>query len=61
VFLHYNVACCESLAGRGDEAVEHLCRAIATWDGFREMAKGDGDFDPIRGEPAFAELIGPVA
>jgi hypothetical protein len=61
VFLHYNVACCESLAGRGDEAVEHLGRAIATWDGFREMAKGDGDFDPIRGEPAFAELIGPVA
>jgi hypothetical protein len=39
-------------------AVEHLRRAIAMWDGFRDMAKGDSDFDPIRGEPAFAELVG---
>jgi tetratricopeptide (TPR) repeat protein len=56
--LAYNLACCESRAGRPRDAVEHLGQAIAIWDGCREMAKGDPDFDPIRDEPAFAALIG---
>jgi hypothetical protein len=25
---------------------------------FRALAKDDSDFDPIRGEPAFEELVG---
>jgi hypothetical protein len=54
--LTYNTACCESLAGRTDDAIEHLRQAIAIWDGCRGMAKGDADFDPIRNEPAFVEL-----
>ena len=54
----YNVACCESLAGRADDAVDHLRQALAQWEGFREMAKQDSDFDAIRGEPAFQDLIG---
>jgi len=53
----FNVACCELLAGRTNDAVEHLRQAIAGWDGFREMAREDGDFDPIRDEPAFRELV----
>ena len=57
-FLHFNVACCESLAGRPGAAVEHLRHAIEMWDGFREMAKEDSDFDPVREDPAFEELIG---
>lgn len=56
--LYYNVACCESLAGRREDAVEHLRQAIDIWDRFRDMAKEDSDFDPIRDEPAFEELIG---
>ena len=56
--LNYNTACCESLAGETREAVEHLRAAIAIWDGCREMASRDGDFDPIRSDPAFAELTG---
>jgi hypothetical protein len=52
------VACCESLAGRPAEAIEHLRDAIGVWEGFRDMAKGDSDFDPIRDEAAFKELIG---
>ena len=28
------------------------------WEGCRDMARQDSDFDPIRAEPAFAELIG---
>ena len=57
-YLNYNVACCESLAGRPAEAIEHLRQAIDMWDGCREMAIGDSDFDQIRDQPAFKELIG---
>ncbi len=56
--LFYNVACCESLAGQTADALDHLRRAIDTSERFREYAKDDSDFDPIRGEPAFKELIG---
>ncbi len=53
----YNLACCESLAGHPADAVEHLRAAIDTWEEFREMAAGDSDFDPIRDDPAFQELV----
>ena len=56
-YLLYNVACCESLAGQSAEALQHLSQAIDTWPGCRGMAKGDSDFDPIRSEPAFGELM----
>ena len=56
-YLFYNTACCESLAGRTADAVEHLRRAIDLWEGCREMAEADSDFDPIRDEPAFRYLI----
>jgi hypothetical protein len=55
--LFYNVACCESLAGRTTDAVDHLRRAINMSERFRAAAKDDSDFDPIRDEPAFKELI----
>jgi hypothetical protein len=57
-YLYYNTACCESLAGRTSDAVEHLREAIGIWDGCRDMATADSDFDPIRNEPAFQSLIG---
>jgi hypothetical protein len=56
-YFLFNLACCESLAGRKADAVEHLGRAIAIWEGCRAMAEGDSDFDPIREEPAFQELM----
>jgi tetratricopeptide (TPR) repeat protein len=56
--LLYNVACCESLAGRTAAAVEHLRLAIERGEGHRSLAAGDSDFDPIRDEPAFKELVG---
>jgi tetratricopeptide (TPR) repeat protein len=55
--LFYNVACCESLAGRTTDAIDHLRRAIEMSERFRPYAKDDSDFDPIRDEPAFKELI----
>jgi tetratricopeptide (TPR) repeat protein len=55
--LFYNLACCESLAGRTTEALEHLRRSIEMSERSRTYAKDDSDFDPIRGEPAFKELV----
>ena len=54
----YNLACCESLAGRNADAVEHLKLAIDRAERFRSYAKDDSDFDPIRAEPEFRELVG---
>ena len=56
--LSYNLACCESLAGRTTDAVDHLRHAINMSERFRAYARDDADFDPIRDEPAFKELIG---
>jgi tetratricopeptide (TPR) repeat protein len=55
--LLYNLACCESLAGRTADAVAHLGLAIARSGRCRSYAQEDSDFDPIRDEPAFMELI----
>ena len=55
--LFYNVACCESLIGQSTEALEHLRKAIELSEQFRDYAKNDSDLDPIRGEPAFQELV----
>ena len=54
----YNVACCESLAGRSEDAIEHLRQAFERSDNLRDLAKTDSDLDPIRDDPAFKELVG---
>jgi tetratricopeptide (TPR) repeat protein len=54
----YNLACCESLAGRKDEAIKHLRMAFEQTDRFNSLAAEDSDLDPIRDEPAFKELVG---
>ena len=56
--LAYNVACCAGLAGRTEEALGLLRRAIAIVDDLRGLAAGDPDFEAIRAEPGFAELTG---
>ena len=52
------MACCESLAGRGDDAIGHLRQAIEQSEMFRELAAGDSDFDSIRERPEFEQLVG---
>ena len=56
--LLYNVACCESLAGRTADATEHLRAAIERSSNNASLAAKDSDFDPIRDDPAFKELVG---
>ena len=53
----YNVACAESLAGEKEAAIEHLRMAVESSDQLRELAAADSDFDPIREEPGFKELV----
>ena len=55
--LLYNLACCESLAGRKAEAIEHLRLAIDKSDRVRSYLAGDSDLDPLREEPEFQALL----
>ena len=54
----YNLACCEALAGRTNDAIEHLRQSIELSEQLRDYATSDSDFDSIRDEPAFKELVG---
>jgi hypothetical protein len=56
--LAYNVACCESMAGRSEDAIAHLRLAIDAHGDLRTLAAEDPDLEPIRGEPGFRELVG---
>jgi hypothetical protein len=49
----YNLACFEALAGRADDALEHLAQAAETDPRTREWAQTDSDFDAIRSDPRF--------
>ena len=54
----YNLACCEAQIGRAEDAIDHLRDAIERRPSLRDLAKEDTDFDPLRDEPSFLELIG---
>ena len=54
----YNLACCEALAGRKEDAIGHLRVAFERRPSLRDLAKDDTDLDPLRDEPAFRELVG---
>ena len=56
-FLLYNIACCESLLGRKDEALGHLELAVAAHGLFLETARDDRDLDPVRDDPRFEALF----
>ena len=51
--LLYNLACYESLAGRRDAAVAHLRRSIELDASYRELAREDPDFAPVRDALSF--------
>lgn len=51
--LLYNLACFESRAGRSDDALAHLQRAVALEPKWAAAAAEDDDFDAIRALPGF--------
>jgi hypothetical protein len=53
----YNLACCEALAGRKADALEHLRLALERAGQLRELAAQDSDLDSLRDEPQFKELL----
>ncbi len=54
--IYYNFGCAASLAGRPDEALEHLRRGLELNPEMREWAREDSDFEALRGDPRFEEL-----
>ena len=56
--LLYNLACCESLAGRTEDAVRHLRPAIERSPQLRRLAVEDDDLAAIRDDAAIKELLG---
>ena len=54
----YNLACCEALAGRKEDAVGHLRVAVERRPSLCDVAENDTDLDSLRDEPAFRELVG---
>jgi mannose-6-phosphate isomerase-like protein (cupin superfamily) len=53
----YNLACCEALTGRKEDAIRHLRVALEGRPSLRDFAKEDTDLDSLRDEPAFRELV----
>jgi tetratricopeptide (TPR) repeat protein len=53
----YNLACFEALAGRREQAVEHVVQAIDAAPRYAKWAKEDADFESIRDNPKFAAAI----
>jgi tetratricopeptide (TPR) repeat protein len=51
--LLYDLACLESLAGRTEEALEHLRRAVELDPELRKLAADDSDLDAIRADSRF--------
>jgi len=55
--LIYNLACYQSLAGHGTEALRALMKALSLHPKYSEAAEQDRDFDPIRSDPRFAVIV----
>jgi hypothetical protein len=56
--LHYELACIEAAEGRRDQAVAALRTAIEVRSECLDWAREDPDFEPLRDDPAFRDLVG---
>ena len=55
---YYNLACCYALQNNLEKSLEKLSQAINLDSQCREDAKTDTDFDQIRSDRRFQDLIG---
>ncbi len=55
--LFYNLACAEAGLGETDAALEHLRAAVRERPSLAGDARQDSDFEPIRDDPRFAEVV----
>jgi tetratricopeptide (TPR) repeat protein len=54
---YYNVSCIHATRKEKDKALEYLKRAISLDQNYRDKAKRDKDFDYLRGEKEFEEMV----
>jgi len=55
---HFNAGCFAARAGRADDAIEHLRRAVELNERIKDLISTDEDLDGIRADQRFAELTG---
>ena len=56
--LYYNLACFDSMAGAEPaDVAASLSRSIELFPGFRDFAREDSDFDPVRDKPEIKQLL----
>ena len=53
---YFNAACFEARAGRAEEAIEHLRRAVEINERIKELIRTDEDLDSVREDPRFGVL-----
>ena len=53
----FNIACMQSMLGRGDEALATLAESVEKWPKFKENARADDDFASLREDARFTELV----
>lgn len=55
--LTYNLACAEARLGDPEPAIEHLGAAIEQRPNLADLAREDSDFDSLRSDPRFEDLL----
>jgi hypothetical protein len=55
--LLYNVACMQARLGDDDASLTALAESVARWEPYKEMARKDDDFESLREDPRFLELV----
>jgi hypothetical protein len=53
----YNIACCDSLLGRPEDALATLRTAIEKWPAYKDNARADDDFASLKDDARFQELV----
>lgn len=57
---YYNLACAQMHLNNVSQALTNLGMACSLSHSFREIAQKDRDFDPIRNDPNFAQIVSPT-
>ena len=55
--LLYDLACYESMAGRGEDALGHLRQAVELDGSLRDLARGDSDFASLKDDAELRALL----
>jgi len=53
----YNVACVHAQAGRADEAIDYLAKAVVAGFAHKEWVSNDPDLEPLRDHPRYKALL----